>query len=48
MKKIAIVLFIIGAILMLVDVESMSVFLLTKLIGATLTIPAFKTFKFEE
>lgn len=48
MKKLAIILFIIGMFTFLVDVNNMTVFFATKIIGLALMIPAFLTIKFEE
>ena len=46
MKKIVIAMFLIGMVLCLLDLDNMSYFIITKLIGIAMMIPAFKL-KFE-
>ena len=48
MKKIIGILFIIGALLLLADFNNISIFIMTKIVGLILLIPAFMTYKFEE
>ena len=46
MKKVIIAMFLIGMVLCLIDLENISYFIITKLIGIAMMIPAFKL-KFE-
>lgn len=48
MKKIILVLFVIGMVFGVMDLESMSMFLLTKLIAILCMIPALLTLKVQE
>ena len=48
MRKIVIAMFIIGAILLLLDTDDMNVFWLSKLIAVFFVAPSFFVFKFEE
>ena len=48
MKKVVVALLIIGMLLCLVDVDSMMIFLATKVIGIMFMLPSFLVFKFQE
>lgn len=48
MKKISIALFIIGALLMIVDVNNMAMFFGTKVLGILCILPAYLTFDIAE
>lgn len=48
MKKIILVLFVIGMIFGVMDLDSMSIFLLTKLVSLICMLPALLTLKVQE